>query len=156
MNFDPKLDLVLERTIDVPRELVWKAWTTPDHLKHWFTPAPWQTTHCEIDLRPGGIFRTVMKGPEGPEIDNSGCYLQVVENEMLVWTDGLLPGFRPKAESFMTARLTLESVPQGTKYIATVYHKNQQDREKHQQMGFEAGWGAVVDQLREYIKAKML
>src|ERR1700757_372332 len=64
---DPKLDLLLERIVDVPRELVWRAWTTPEHLKKWFTPAPWTTVDCEIDLRPGGIFRTVMRSPEGQE-----------------------------------------------------------------------------------------
>ena len=62
-----KLDLVLERVVDVPRELVWAAWTQPEHLKKWFTPAPWTTVDCEIDLRPGGIFRTKMRGPEGQE-----------------------------------------------------------------------------------------
>ena len=51
-----------------PRELVWKAWTMPEHLKKWFTPAPWQTVECEIDLRPGGIFRTVMRSPEGQDL----------------------------------------------------------------------------------------
>ena len=61
---DPKLDLVLERIVDVPRELVWMAWTAPEHLKKWFTPVPWTTVDCEIDLRPGGIFRTVMRSPE--------------------------------------------------------------------------------------------
>lgn len=58
---DPKLDLVLERNIDVPRELVWTAWTTPKHIRQWFVPAPWTITDCEIDLRPGGSFRTVMR-----------------------------------------------------------------------------------------------
>src|SRR3569833_3957899 len=93
--FDPALDLVLERVVDVPRELVWKAWTTPDHLKKWFTPRPWTTPECEIYLRPGGIFRMVMRGPEGEQHTNLGCYLEVVENERLVWTNALLPGFRP-------------------------------------------------------------
>ena len=60
---DPKLDLVLERNIDVPRELVWTAWTTPKHIRQWFVPAPWTITDCEIDLRPGGSFRTVMRSP---------------------------------------------------------------------------------------------
>jgi uncharacterized protein YndB with AHSA1/START domain len=53
-----KLDLVLERVVDVPRELVWTAWTKPEHVSKWFTPAPWTVADCEIDLRPGGIFRT--------------------------------------------------------------------------------------------------
>src|SRR5664279_149869 len=93
---DSKLDLVLERVIDVPRELVWKAWTQPEHLKKWFTPVPWQTMECEIDLRPGGIFRTLMRGPEGQQFDNSGCYLEIVTNEKLVWTGALGPGYRPR------------------------------------------------------------
>ena len=56
-KIDPKLDLVLERVVDVPPELVWRAWTEPKHLMPWFTPAPWKTVDCEIDLRPGGIFQ---------------------------------------------------------------------------------------------------
>jgi uncharacterized protein YndB with AHSA1/START domain len=70
---DTGLDLVLERVVDVPPDLVWKAWTMPEHVKRWFTPAPWKTVACEIDLRPGGAFRTVMQSPEGkivPEVRN--------------------------------------------------------------------------------------
>ena len=94
--------------IDVPAELVWKAWTTPEHLKHWFCPKPWTVTDCEIDLRPGGIFRTVMRSPEGQEFPNVGCYLEVMPNERLVFTDTLLPGFRPSPEPFFTAALQLD------------------------------------------------
>src|SRR5262244_1745236 len=93
---NPSLDLVMERVVDVPRELVWAAWTKPEHLKKWFTPAPWTTADCEIDLRPGGIFRTVMRSPEGQEFTNEGCYLEVIENEKLVWTAALKPGYRPQ------------------------------------------------------------
>src|SRR5437764_299688 len=46
---DPRTDLVLERVVDVAPELVWKAWTTPEYLKQWFTPAPWKSVGCEID-----------------------------------------------------------------------------------------------------------
>ena len=69
---DPKLDLVLERVVDVPPNLVWAVWTTPEYVKQWFTPAPWRTVDCEIDLRPGGVFRTVMRSPEGQEFPNVG------------------------------------------------------------------------------------
>src|SRR4249920_2795967 len=100
---DPKLDLSFERIVDVPRELVWKAWTTPAHIKKWFTPAPWQTVDCEIDLRPGGIFRTVMRSPEGEDFPNVGCYLEIVENVHLVWTTALAPGYRPAAASGIAA-----------------------------------------------------
>lgn len=94
---DPKLDLVLERTIDVPPALVWQAWTQPEHIKHWLTPAPWQTVRCDVDLRPGGRFRFVMRSPEGEEHTHDCCYLEIVEGSRLVWTNALLPGFRPAA-----------------------------------------------------------
>ena len=80
---DPKLDLVLERVVPVSREKVWAAWTQPKHVVKWFTPKPWSTTQCEIDLRPGGIFRTVMRSPEGKEFPNVGCWLEVVPHERI-------------------------------------------------------------------------
>lgn len=149
---DPKLDLVLERVVDVPRRVLWSGWTTPQYLKQWFTPAPWQTVDCEIDLRPGGIFRTVMRGPEGQEFSNTGCYLEVVENERLVWTGSLLPGFRPRPSTesypfFMTAAIMLESVGNSTKYTAIAIHGDEDARQKHEHMGFHAGWGKALDQL---------
>ena len=75
MTFNPELDLQFERIVDVPREKIWAAWTTPKLLMPWFCPLPWKTIECEIDLRPGGIFRTVMQSPEGQRFPNSGCYL---------------------------------------------------------------------------------
>ena len=53
---NPELDLVLERVVDVPRELLWEAWTTPEKLLPWFCPLPWKTIACEIDLRPAAYF----------------------------------------------------------------------------------------------------
>lgn len=154
---DPRLDLTFERIVDVPKEFIWRAWTRPEHLKPWFCPLPWTTTDCEIDLRPGGIFRTVMRSPEGQEFPNSGCYLEVVENEKLVWTNALLPGFRPAPTSAtkgeepvdfkFTAMITLAAHPGGTRYTATVIHADEAGCKKHAAMGFHDGWGKALDQL---------
>lgn len=73
---NPELDLMLERVVDVPLERIWAAWTTPELLLPWFCPLPWKTVACEIDLRPGGRFHTVMKSPEGQTFPNDGCYLR--------------------------------------------------------------------------------
>ncbi len=151
-KIDPKLDLVLERTVDVSPKLVWKAWTTPMHLMKWFTPAPWTTIDCEIDLRPGGIFRTTMRSPEGEEFPNSGCYLEVIENEKLVFTDALLPGYRPSGQPFFTGVIILKPHGKGTKYTAIAIHKDGADRKKHEEMGFHEGWGKALDQLVAYMK----
>jgi uncharacterized protein YndB with AHSA1/START domain len=158
---DPKLDLVLERVVDVPKELVWRAWTEPEHLKKWFTPVPWQTVDCEIDLRPGGIFRTVMRSPEGQEFPNVGCYLEVVKNERLSWTNALEAGFRPAGSApdpatcgaiIFTAVISLEAQGKRTKYTALVIHKDEDGRKKHADMGFHDGWGKALDQLVAHAK----
>ena len=146
---DPELDLVLERVIDVPLELVWKAWTRPEHVKQWFAPAPWTVSECEIDLRPGGAFRTVMRSPEGESYPSVGCYLEIVENRKLVFTDALGPGYRPAAEPFFTAIVTLEPSGAGTRYVARAIHRDVEARKKHEEMGFHQGWSAALDQLVE-------
>lgn len=156
LQLNPQLDLVLERVVDVPAHLVWAAWTEPDHIMKWFTPAPWKTVDCTIDLRPGGIFRTVMQSPEGQRFPNSGCWLEIVPNSKLVWTTALEPGFRPIAAAapdaaapfLFTCVIALE--PQGarrTQYTATVIHASPEDRQKHVEMGFHQGWGQALDQL---------
>jgi uncharacterized protein YndB with AHSA1/START domain len=156
---DPKLDLLLERVVDVPIELVWACWTIPEHLKKWFTPAPWQTIDCEIDLRPGGIFRTVMRGPEGQTMDNSGCFLEIVPPEKLVWTGALGPGYRPRSAAMMrqvpflmTAVISLSAEGAGTRYRALVVHGDEAGREAHEKMGFHTGWGKALEQLVDVAK----
>lgn len=157
-----KLDLSFTRVVDVPRALVWRAWTEPELVKPWFCPLPWKTIDGEIDLRPGGIFRTTMQSPEGQEFPNIGCYLEVVSNEKLVWTNALVPGWRPAAPSvtcgdesvnFMfTAMVELADEGQGTRYTATVIHADEAGCKTHADMGFEGGWGTALDQLVAMIK----
>ena len=162
-NLSTDLDLVLEREVDVPRERIWAAWTTPELLMKWFTPAPWCTVDCEIDLRPGGIFRTVMRSPEGQEFGSAGCYLEVVPNERLVWTSALGPGFRPVqpvvqeghecAELLITVVISLEAQGGGTKYHARAMHGDAESRRKHEAMGFHEGWGAAFEQMLGVVRA---
>lgn len=153
IQFNPEFDLLLERTVDIPVQLVWDAWTKPEHIVHWFTPAPWKTIECEIDLIPGGKFRTVMLSPEGDRMDNSGCYLEIIPEKRLVWTDALLPGYRPSENAFFTAIITLEKVDNGTLYKAHAMHKTVNDRNSHEEMGFLNGWGTALEQLVSYMKS---
>ena len=132
------LDLVLERILDAPRELVWRAWTDTDLLKRWFAPRPYEISEVEMELRPGGIFRIRMVGPDGFDTGhgNAGCMLEVVDGERLVWTSALGPAYRPAemaaegCESFpMTVVMTLADTGDGkTKYRAVALHANAADR----------------------------
>jgi len=158
-TINPKLDLVLERDVDVSQELVWKAWTQPEHIKKWFVPRPWSIAHCDIDLRPGGAFRTVMRSPEGEDHDNSGCYLEIIERERLVWTSALAPGFRPVETAtnapglLFTAIVMLEPKAVGTKYTVIAVHGDEAGKSSHEEMGFMDGWGTCLEQMVEAIKS---
>ena len=155
-------DLILERTLDAPIELVWEAYTNPEHIKQWFAPKPYQITECELDLHPGGIFRIRMVGPDGFDTGHGvpGCVLEVIDHEKLTWTSALGPGYRPNlsgegCESFpFTAVVTFADAGNGkTAYRAVALHKDVADREKHEQMGFNEGWGTVAGQLEEFAQS---
>jgi uncharacterized protein YndB with AHSA1/START domain len=154
---DGKYDLVLERTIDVPVELVWKAWTEPEHLKKWFAPRPWTTPECTLDLRIGGECRTVMMSPEGQKFPNVGCYLAIEPNSRLVFTSAMTGGFRlapPDPAGFhFVGDIRMEKHGKGAKYTAIAMHGTAEDAAKHAAMGFHEGWGQCLTQLVEWATA---
>lgn len=157
--FDPALDLRFDRWVDLPPEAIWRAWTTPALLMQWFCPRPWSVVECDIDLRPGGAFRTVMQSPEGERFPGLGCYLHVQPHQRLVWTNGLAPDFRPvlpgpdSALDFkFTGVIDLQPEGSGTRYAAQVMHADTAGRDRHAAMGFEAGWGIALEQLIALMK----
>ena len=149
---DKTFELVLTRLIDVPRSLVWKVWSNPEHLMQWWCPKPYQTTECRMDLKPGGEFYTRMIGPDNFDMANSGCFLEIVPERKIAFTDCLKPGYAPAAEGFFSAIVTMEDEDGKTRYTATALHKNEEDRKKHEDMGFHQGWGTALDQLVAFAK----
>jgi uncharacterized protein YndB with AHSA1/START domain len=148
MQINPQLDLMFERIVDVPPDLIWQAWTTPEKLMPWFCPLPWKTVECEIDLRVGGRFYTMMQSPEGQKFTNIGCYLEIIKNERLTWTNALDPDFRP----VMPPQASPGQECAEFLMTALVQHANKDAHIAHEKMGFEEGWGACLDQLIAMIK----
>jgi uncharacterized protein YndB with AHSA1/START domain len=146
-------DLILKCTIRAPREKVFQAWTHPELLKQWFTPAPWTTPHAETDVRPGGSTLIVMRGPDGTDVPNRGIYLDVIENERIVFTNAYTSAWELSDKPFMTVILTFEDVGGNTNYTALVRHWSIADREAHEKMGFHAGWPAATEQLAALVEA---
>lgn len=150
---DPALDLVVSRIIKAPRATVWAAWTEPAKFEQWWVPAPSVCKVAEMDLRPGGSFTTEISeggGDFGPHI--AGCFLAVDHLERIVFTTALVGGWRPARDPFMTAVITFADHPEGTEYTATAVHKDTADRNMHDEMGFQDGWGTVTRQLAELIE----
>ena len=152
MTLDPATDLTFTRVLKAPRALIWECWTTPAHLEHFFMPAPHRLESCEVDLRVGGRFNTVMN-VDGNSIPNEGVFLEVVPQRRLVFTDTYSEGWKPAPDPFMTAILDLADDGEGgTVYTATARHRAPDAREMHEKMGFFEGWGTVATQLETYAR----
>lgn len=152
---DPELDLELVRHVPVSAQAVFQAWTTPESVQQWFAPRPYSTPLCEIDLRVGGGFRTVMNDPDGAQVaDSTGCYLEIVPDQRLVWTSALTTGYRPQAEDMpFTAVLELtDNVDGGCTYRVIAVHQDRTGAQQHAAMGFHHGWATVADQLMQHLQ----
>jgi len=87
-----KEDLVVTRIIDAPLEMVWKAWTEPEHVMRWWGPKYWTSPSCKIDLREGGKYIFCMRAPKeqgGQEHYSAGVYKKIVPMERLEFTQSL-------------------------------------------------------------------
>ena len=140
--------LVITREFDAPRSLVFKAWTDPEHMVHWFGPRGFKSTVLKNDLRPGGAYRIHMLGPDGDHW-TQGVYREVVPPERLVmvgsWADAHGNPTRPETT------LTLLFEDHGGKTKLTLHNavfESVTARDAHQ-----SGWNSSLDCLAEYLAA---
>jgi len=146
-TFPADRELVLSRLIDAPPAHVYRVWTEPALLQQWFAPAPWTTPLAQLDVRPGGASVITMRGPDGQESTYHGVYLDVVENQKLVFTDAFTSAWEPSEKAFMTVIASFAEEAGKTRYTARVRHWSSADRATHEQMGFAQGWGLCADQM---------
>lgn len=103
-------EMIITRTMNAPRERVWAVFTDPEHLKHWWGPNGFTNTIYEFDLRPGGVWRFMMHGPDGKDWPNKITFKEVVPGEKLVYTHG-----DDETADLFDSSLTLESEGDKTK-----------------------------------------
>lgn len=101
-------EIVLSRVFDAPRELVWKALTEPDHVKHWWGPNGFSTDIEVMDVRAGGAWKHTMIGPDGTKFPNKSVFVEVVKPERLVYTHG--GGREDGKGAHFRATITLDDV----------------------------------------------
>src|SRR5438876_9878644 len=139
-------EIVMTRVFDAPRSMVFDAFSKPELLKRWFGPRGWSLVVCEVDLRVGGGFRFIMRGPDGKEMGMRGVYREITPPERSVHMESYddYPG-----ESQVTAEL----VEQGgkTTLTATVLYPSQEVRDVVLKSGMEHGAAERYDQLAELL-----
>jgi uncharacterized protein YndB with AHSA1/START domain len=140
-------EIVMTRKFDAPRELVFEAHTSCEHMSRWWGPRKYEVADCEIDFRPGGKWRIVHRGPEGEEYAFHGEYREIVRPERIVWTFEF-EGF-PGSVSVETLRL--EEHDGKTTMTATSVHDTVEARDAMLQSGMEDGARETMERLDEYL-----
>ena len=137
--------ILITREFDAPKHLVYKAYTTPDLVKRWWSGERGSVTLAEIDLRVGGTWRYVMVANAGFEVGFHGEYREIVPNERIVTTE-VYEGM-PDEEAVNTSRST--EVDGRTTLTLLVQHTNQEIRDAHLNSGMEGGMQESMDLLEQ-------
>jgi uncharacterized protein YndB with AHSA1/START domain len=141
--------ILITREFDAPKHLVYKAWTTPELVKRWWSANRGEMTTCEIDLRVGGMWRYVMVTSEGGfEVGFHGEYREIVPNERIVSTE-VYEGIPDAEEHAALDTLTLTEVDGRTTLTILVEHPTKEGRDAHINSGMEGGMQDAMDLLEQ-------
>ena len=137
--------ILITREFDAPRHLVYRAWTTPELIKRWWSGDRGEVTMAEVDLRPGGAWRYVMTANGGFEVAFHGEYREIVPGERIVSTE-IFEGM-PDAEAVVTATFTEKDGR--TTLTMLVQHATREQRDAHINSGMEDGMQEAMDHLEQ-------
>jgi uncharacterized protein YndB with AHSA1/START domain len=141
-------EIVMTRVFDAPRDLVFEAHSSCEHMSNWWGPRKYEFASCEWDFRPGGAWRIVHRGPDGEEYGFRGEFREIVPPERIVWTfefEGM-PGH------VSVETLTLEDHDGKTTLTATSVYDTVEDRDGMLESGMESGAAESMDRLDEYLE----
>jgi uncharacterized protein YndB with AHSA1/START domain len=158
-------ELVISRTFSAPRELVFDAWADPKHFVNWWGPFPGTNPACEMDLRPGGAFRWVMRAPDGVDYPLTGVYREIVRPERIVYTHSLRenpPAWHEKLNELRGApreslvpdglvTVTFEDEHGKTRLTITTLFDSAATASAFRGMQMEQGWGMSLDRLARVV-----
>jgi uncharacterized protein YndB with AHSA1/START domain len=141
-------EILITRTFNAPRHLVWKAFTTPDLIKRWWSGNRGDVTSADIDLRVGGRWRFVMVANGGFEVAFHGEYHEIAEPERLVNTE-VYEGIPDADAHAALVTVTLAESDGRTRLESLVQHRTSLDRDMHLNSGMEAGMQESLDHLEK-------
>ena len=157
-------EFVLTRVFDAPRDLLWKCFTDPERMKHWWGPKGFKVLQAKMDLRPGGSYHYGMQAPNGSAMWGMFRYREVVPPEKIVFVNSFSDEAggltrHPMAPTWpleMLSTFTFEDEPGGkTKFTIRWSPLNSTEEERNTfDAGFDSmrmGWGGTMEQLEAYL-----
>ena len=141
--------LTLKKTLDAPLELVWEAWTQPEHIAGWWGPKGMPLKIVEHNFRVGGKWKYVMPMPDGNEFISEGQYSEIAKFERIITS----ANFRPMTEG-VEIRATFERDGDKTIFTFSVVHPTEEYCRQQEKMGFYNGWGSAFTRLNAYLQTQ--
>ena len=143
-------ELTISRHIDASPDKVWDVMA--NRIEEWWCPKPWRAEFDKLERRPGGAGNCTMYGPDGEVHPLPGTVLAWDEGRRFAFTDAIVGDLEP-AGPFMIGIWEIAADGAGTRYTARARHWTEADSKRHEEMGFEPGWGACADQLKALCEA---
>lgn len=142
-------EIVLERSFDAPRRLVFAAMTDPKHVRNWYGCDAAVLAACEIDLRVGGAYRFTMRAPDGVHHTMQGTYREITPPDRIVFTEAYVTEGFTSEEALVTS--VFAEKDGRTTLTVIVLHVSRANRDAHLNAGMETGAGAAYDRLAEHL-----
>ena len=140
--------VTIERIFNAPINLVWQAWTQPEHITQWWGPKGMKTRVLEHDFSVGGVWKFAMAMPDGNDFISNGTYLEIVEPTLLRTT----ADFKPMTEG-VELQVHLDEVDGQTKFTFKVIHATEAYKIQQEKMGIYNGWGGAFDRLQAHVES---
>lgn len=141
--------LTIKKVLEAPIQLVWDAWSQPEHIVHWWGPPGMETTINKHEFKVGGEWNYSMTMPDGNVFVGEGVYTEIVELEKIISE----ANFRPMTEGVELQSL-FEEDGDKTIFIFNVVHATEEYCKQQEKMGFYNGWGSVFNRLHEYLRGQ--
>ena len=144
-NAKPQHELVITRTFDAPRRLVFRAWTRPEHMVRWLGPKDFTAPSCTMDFRPGGLYRACIRSPDGKDYWMRGIYREIVEPERIVFTFSWEEDGERGRENLVTVTFA-EQGEQTRMTFRQAFFESVGERDSHNE-----GWSECFDRLAQFL-----
>lgn len=134
--------LTIEKTFEAPVDLVWEAWTKPEHVANWWAPHGMPLEIVEYDFTKGGRWKYQMSMPDGSSFVSEGTFKEIVAKKKIVTS----ADFKPMTED-VELHMTFKAMGDKTLFVFSVVHATQEYCKKQEEMGFYNGWGSALERL---------